>query len=247
MPRCFLRLPFALLGMSGALAAEPPVPAKFPLEAGFAWIYRGRVKWTERGDKVREKDLQWRMRVLELRRRRAQVIARIEGWLDDLAWYEPGKQPGVYALVSDSRRGLHLIGPPAAETFWAGLGAAAREPISDEVLGTAEHLLPAALTKDSIWGEAENQARADSQSERRVEEIGTQGLDGLGGWTGARRGTYFRIAYRSNPEHSLVDFVPGLGFTSYTYVHHGSISECEMKLVAVEGQGRVRPGKNRAK
>lgn len=239
MPWPSLNLFFAILGMACALDAAPPEPIAFPLEAGYVWVYRGQVRWTDSEHRVKERELQWRVRVLEVRHRKSQVIARIEGWLEDLAWYEPVKPPGNHVLVSDVQRGLHLLGNSAALSLWARLGTAPKESVSEEELEQSERLLPAEIAEGSAWGDPEHLAREDAMYVRRVEETGTQGLDGLGGWSGRSRAPFFRIAYRTHPDHSLMDFVPGLGFTRYTYVHHGTVAECEMRLVAVE---RKRPG-----
>lgn len=232
LSRLCLLLP--LLGLVCALEAAPPMPIDFPMEAGVEWVYRGQVRWTAPGNQVRERELQWRVRVLEVRRRKSQVVARIEGWLEDLAWYEPDKKPGSHVLVYDAERGLHFLENTAAKALWNRLGAGPKELVSDAELAKSERLLPAVIAEGMAWGNSESLARNDSMYVRRVEETGTQGLDGLGGWSGPSRGTFFRIAYRTMPDHSLMDFVPGLGFTRYTYVHHGTISECEMRLVAVE-------------
>lgn len=234
MPCLTLRHFVPSLGLACALEAAPPQPIAFPLEAGFEWVYRAQVSWTEPDHQPREKELQWRIRVLEVRRRKSQVIARIEGWLEDLAWYEPGKKPGNHVLVYDAKRGLHLLEDSTAQALWNRLGAAPKESVSEAELEKSERLLPAEISEGLVWGDSESLARNDSMYVRRVEETGTQGLDALGGWSGRKRAPFFRIAYRTNPDHSLMDFVPGLGFTSFTYVHHGTVSGCEMKLVAVE-------------
>jgi len=213
------------------------------MEVGFEWVYRGQVRWTEVGSRVLEKELEWRVRVLEVLRRKRQVVARLEGWLEDLAWYEPGKHPGTYLLISDPQRGLHLLGDPAAQALWTRLRTSAAASVSAQDLEEADHLLPPELSEGMTWGDPESLARRDGLYVRRVESVGTQGLEGLGGWTGPHRAPFFRIAYRTHPDHTLVEFVPGLGFTSFTYVHHGTVAECDMRLVAVERTRKVRPGK----
>src|SRR5262249_24082138 len=36
--------------------------------------------------------------------------------------------------------------------------------------------------------------------------------------------------YRTNPDHQMLGFVPGVGIISYDFSHHGSISEAHVKL-----------------
>ena len=38
-------------------------------------------------------------------------------------------------------------------------------------------------------------------------------------------------AMRTNPEHEIVTFVPGVGITAYVYAHHGTVSEVNVRLV----------------
>jgi len=33
------------------------------------------------------------------------------------------------------------------------------------------------------------------------------------------------------PDHTIIDFVPGIGITGYSYIHHGTVSEVKVKLV----------------
>jgi len=240
MRKLTLHLPAACIGLACTLAAEQPLPAAFPLRAGFVWVYRGQVRWTGKDNQVMEQELQWRVRVVAVLRRKRQLLAQLEGWPGDLAWYEPGKGPASIVLIHDPRRGLHLLEAPAAQSLWARLQASARESVSDRDLAAAENLLPSTLAEGMAWGEPEALAREDGLYVRRIEEVGTQGLDGLGGWTGTRRAPFFRIAYRTHPDHTLMDFVPGLGFTRFAYVHHGTVSECDLKLVAIEA-GRELP------
>jgi hypothetical protein len=41
----------------------------------------------------------------------------------------------------------------------------------------------------------------------------------------------FKLSYRTNPEHEIVHFVPTIGITKFTYVHHGTVSEADVRLI----------------
>lgn len=41
----------------------------------------------------------------------------------------------------------------------------------------------------------------------------------------------FSCVFRTSPDHSIMNFVPGLGITGYLYKHHGTLSETDLKLV----------------
>lgn len=39
------------------------------------------------------------------------------------------------------------------------------------------------------------------------------------------------LIYRTNPDHQVAAWLPGIGLTAYVYSHHGTASEVNMKLV----------------
>ena len=43
--------------------------------------------------------------------------------------------------------------------------------------------------------------------------------------------TTFTVSYRANTDHTYVDFVPGIGITSFVFGHHGTVSEVAVNLV----------------
>jgi hypothetical protein len=51
----------------------------------------------------------------------------------------------------------------------------------------------------------------------------------------------YALAYRTHPDHQFVGFVPGVGFTSFVYGHHGPISEVDVKLVEFHQGQQVNP------
>jgi len=44
----------------------------------------------------------------------------------------------------------------------------------------------------------------------------------------------YSVVYRTNPDYTLVGFVPGLGVAHYVYSHHGTTAETEAWLVAFQ-------------
>lgn len=43
----------------------------------------------------------------------------------------------------------------------------------------------------------------------------------------------YELMFYTIPAHRTVNFVPGLGITGYTYVHHGTTSEAYLELIEV--------------
>jgi hypothetical protein len=48
----------------------------------------------------------------------------------------------------------------------------------------------------------------------------------------------WRLAYRTLPDHELLDFAPGVGITRYVYSHHGTVAETNVRLLTVRQTNR---------
>lgn len=64
-----------------------------------------------------------------------------------------------------------------------------------------------------------------------VSEVRQEKLLGVKGVDASKAMTISQTAYRTNPSHQFVDYAPGIGIVRYQYVHHGTVSECDMKLI----------------
>jgi hypothetical protein len=58
---------------------------------------------------VEEKALRWSSEVVGRVEGRGLRVAILQGFPSDLAWYQPGKKPGVYALVETSALAYYLL------------------------------------------------------------------------------------------------------------------------------------------
>jgi len=41
----------------------------------------------------------------------------------------------------------------------------------------------------------------------------------------------YTLVYRTNPDHTILGFVPGVGIVRYAYSHHGTTAEADAWLV----------------
>lgn len=216
-----------LAACPGAAGETPPtLPASsfFPLAKGTVWTYRGNVKWTlMNSSTVREKELTWTMEVLESRQANGRSFARLRGHPGDLSWYEEGKQPSTYCIIVDGDKFFEFAD---LTTPFGPLDLASREAFLD---------LPLALEKR--WGDADQIQRPDGMYCWVVSEVRREKLLGVKGVDPGKAMTISRAAYRTNPDHQFVDYAPGIGIVRYQYFHHGTVSECDMKLI------EFRPGK----
>lgn len=201
----------ALLAL--ALQVSPQSEAAImPLEAGASWVFSVRVRWTlSDSNQVQSASIRWEMRITEVHESEGIRAAVVRGFPFQLAWYEPGKQPGFDVLVKRSG-GLWLAQAHSEDE--------ARELAKRAVAGeaTGELLLRFPVrVGDCVGGDLDRtDGRYCWSVERRVKERGVSGWE---------------IAYRTNPDHQLVHLVPGLGITRFTYEHHGTVASATARLV----------------
>jgi len=51
----------------------------------------------------------------------------------------------------------------------------------------------------------------------------------------------YEVSFRTNPDDTVLQLLPGVGLISYQYHHHGSIADTELKLVAFHKNPGLRP------
>jgi hypothetical protein len=44
----------------------------------------------------------------------------------------------------------------------------------------------------------------------------------------------WRIAYRTLPDHQIMEIAEGLGITQFVYQHHGTVQSVDVRLVSIE-------------
>jgi hypothetical protein len=182
-----------------------PAPAAvFPLATGATWTYEGTVTWAGPDGEPIEKQVTWPMQVVETIDRGQWVGFVIKGFPGDLPWSEGEAQPGDWLIVREDGRRYYLsrATPELIAAFRAG------QP------GT-----PAA---DDLFLET---PLVDGQ---RI----CHGDDTRYCWdVAAATGGAFTLAYRTLPDHTMIEFLPGKGITAYTYGHHGTLSDVDVRLV----------------
>jgi len=213
-----LPLVVALLTSSG------PCPG-LPLTPGTSWTYRADVSWAANGSgAARHETLSWTTSVLAARTSDSSVAATIQGWPTDLAWWEPGRRPTL-SVIYCARGQVYLFHPPAeaVTALVTALLAGSTQPTADDLI-----LRLPLHTGQSFGGEAGRRPdtfyawfveSADSlpASVRRLRLDLTDSL--------------YTLVYRTNPDHTILGFVPGVGIVRYAYSHHGTTAEADAWLV----------------
>jgi len=213
-PQHSLAVLVALASLAGSVAAL--ADERFPTVPGTYWVYRGTTQWTVPGTaSVEKQELTWRVEVVEQRRGDGFEVAILRGFPSELAAYEPGKQPGEFALVILDGAAYYLVEGAAAV---AALRGAAGAP----VVGDAELLFRWPLRRGDRFGDPDSVARPDGMYCRVVDEASRSRNSGI---------ERYRLTQRTLPDREVMDFVPGLGVVGFAYTHHGTVSSTDLRVV----------------
>jgi hypothetical protein len=210
----------AILSIAHGWAQPKPGPEQFPLAKGSYWIYEGEKKWQEEGPKVFTEKITWRMEVIDRAERNGIVAAVVRGHPD-------GGPEELQVLIAVDGRQFYLL--PAEKSVLKRL----KDP-NDALVDLVKEdqiELSLPLSPGKRFCEAEQITRPDGYYCWVVEEQRKERLTNILGVAGDIDRNVYRIAFRTLPDHVVVDFAPGVGITSYEYVHHGTTDERHLTLV----------------
>jgi hypothetical protein len=222
----YRRLSLALSAFLAVLSIHPgwaqggPRPESFPLAKGSYWIYEGEREWQEHGPKVFKAKITQRMEVVDKIERDGVVAAVVRG-------YPTSGQDELQVLIVVNGLQFYLL--PAEESVLKRLKDSNDELVDLVQEDQIELSLP--LVKGKRFCEAEQMTRPDGYYCNVVEQKWSQRFAAVLGVSTRVEYNVYKIAFRTAPDHVLLNFAPGIGITSYQYVHHGTINREEMKLV----------------
>jgi hypothetical protein len=227
----------------GAIAlCGAPVTAQsdaqiFPMQKGTRWIYRGEIAWQAAGEgaKVHTSRLDWKMEIVDSVLRGRYKEALVLGHPSDLTWYEDGREPGCYILIGvDDRRFYLNRCKPFASREKLMLSDGDLNALIDE-----EHLiLKFPLRQGDSFGNNPGREVNDGMYAWFVQAVRKAALFDVRGVSSAVPRTEYVLTYQTNPDHQIDTYVPGIGLTAYTYSHHGTVSEVNVKLVEFHSPGQ---------
>lgn len=224
---------FILLLAACATPAKEPTPTPiptvelafdvFPLSKGTYWLYEGKVEWQE-DSTVKKDTVTCKMEVVDVIERENLTAYRMKGHPDDLAWYEPDRLPADYLIIK--------IGPKYYRADDLAIWDRLEDPDDAlvELVNEGQIFLDLPLWEGKFFGETVQFARPDTFYRWMVENAQTGPL-AVKGAPAKEEQIIYTLAYRSAPDHQLVEFAPGVGITRYVYSHHGTVSEVDAKLV----------------
>ena len=210
--------------------AQTDSPADpLPFTEGMYWIFQGLVRYDQPGsENGAEAKVTWRMEIVRVLRRDDAKAAIVKGFPGDLNWSTGSAVLRNSLLIRTNDGRFYLIDP-------------ARAAATEQKFRDAHVALRDFLEDDDLWFQVplaqgkkfcgEDGARRDDGMYCWVVDAPAQvSLDGIKGLS-AKSATAFSLTFRTNPDDSEMQLVPGVGILRYEYHHHGTVADTELKLV----------------
>jgi len=219
---------------SGYIRAEYVNP--FPLTKGSYWIYDVSTKWTADSDGDVNKEFVWKMEVLDTAVYKDITAVHLNGFPSEFDWYnEEYSEMSDYTIITDIPENW----PPE---FYLLKGTDAFEQIKNK-----EELAEGLINNDNLWFDfplifektwgyvgGKEITRSDNYYQWYVKSEFLSNLDEIKGvMPTIIADKEYELMFYTLPAHRTINFVPGLGITGYTYVHHGTTSEAYLELIEV--------------
>jgi hypothetical protein len=220
-------LPLPMFSQATSAVGSAVSSSVLPLVAGARWTYAGKVEWTvPNSGKVKRVEIRWVTEVVEIVEGSGRRAAVVRDFPDELAWYEPQQSPGFCVLLGIDNRVYRLRADGEKQAR-----ALAQRLVGNphELPDRAEQLLLLPLAVGHKWGQ--EPAREDSWYGWCVERKESKKLS-IKGMEAKGPRTIYRLAYRTCPDHQLLDVAPGLGVVRYVYSHHGTVASADVHLVS---------------
>jgi hypothetical protein len=209
-----------LLAVCGAASLEAQSASPlFPMAKGTTWTYTGTVGIQGKDAKLEEIHLSWQTEVVESVDRGPMKAALVRGDPRDFIWYSGEPEHGCYLVITVEDRELYFQNSPACVL-----------PPDPSLALSPENLrlkLPARV--GDIFA-ADPERKNDGRYAWCVESVNQVNFSDVKGVPQDRNFDTCLLMYRTNPDHQIATYVPGIGLTEYVYSHHGTPSEVHMKL-----------------
>jgi len=199
--------------------------AVFPFVTGTTWTYAGTVKWTPEGNHPRSGTVRWTSEVADAFDHGDVAAALLKGGVWDLAWWSPEAQAGSYVVLRVRTR-YYLIYDNANAIF-AAVEESGRRALPSDL--EQEPWFDAPLKPGRLLRPREVAPRNDTRYGWLIANAAPVNV-GLTGMKTATRSAYV-LTYLTLPDEEALTLVPGVGITSFAYVHHGTIAEANVHLV----------------
>ena len=194
----------------------------YPLEKGNYWIYEGESEEQMGHDIYKTKQL-WKIEVLDVFPRGHITGYAIRKTITDI---KSGK-------VDVLREGIVRVGPNAYYSLDINKfdRLKNKKDILYDLLSSDDIILDMPLVVGKRFGDPEQLTRDDGYYCYVVMGDNQIKLNNVKGIESGKHYHSYDLRYYTLPGESTETFVPGIGYVSYRYSHHGSVSEYNMRLI----------------
>jgi hypothetical protein len=212
-----------------------PVEDPLPLAIGNAWTYIGDVWWAPPNSRtVYRENVKWTMEVTDIVERDGLRAAVIKGHPQDLMLYEEGREQGDYLLIATDSGKYYLLDGERAE---AALDQV--RDLSDPLIDLVDEpdlMLDLPLFVGKRFCSARQLLRPDKLNCWTVSDEQITTLPGIAGVIATDETTSYLLTHRTSSNHAIWSFVPGVGFTSFSFGTRGEPSAVELLLYKINLQ-----------
>ncbi len=218
------------LGLAGISYAAEASAKNFPLAKGNAWKYEGVLKFAVEGEE-KEKKMAWEMKVIDSVEKDGATAALVTGYPGMLTFYEDGKETLGCLLINNGGKLLINASEPDCKQTFADVASGAKK--IDELSKSSDLLIDnSQLKKGNVYGFEEGAAQEAKDSKLYCWSVNDEKkFDAAVKGFNAKECMQYSLSYTSRPDTTSFDFVPGLGFVNFEYVHHGTPGDVSAKLV----------------
>lgn len=205
---------------AGTLSSAPVQGADyFPLKVGNYWLYEGVTRWAPPGSsRVLQKKVTWKMEVTEIIQREFITAAVIKGHPQDLANGEKRNERGDYLIIAIGEDVFYFLEGLRVSEVLARLRD--DKDILSDLVYDDELFFRAPAQSPDILARLQ-QGSAGVRTYQDQDAVASESL--------AQK--KYRLTFRSLPDITSIDFVPGIGITRYSYHHQGLFAEADLHLV----------------
>jgi hypothetical protein len=229
MSRLLIALALSISAWASMCAQEQRGPVEFfPMSVGAYWLYEGTVRWADSAsDEPATQQISWKMSANKVIRKKDLVAAIVTGFPADLDFSAGAAIPQPWLILQDARHNFfHVnLGPNYDLTKFD-----APDPSFTSFMDIDALLFQWPLRKGAKFCNDEDKVREDNMycwvvsQETTKPEIAVKGAP-------PGKIQVFALQYRSLPDDTTMELVPGLGLLSYEYHHHGTVADTELRLV----------------
>lgn len=207
-------------------------PGVFPLSEGTSWTYQGIVRWSDNNsDNVSETQVTWTSQLKRVIRREHLTAAVINGFPTDLDWSDGHPQPADSLIVVPDSGDYYFVRSENAKVGLKRLGDSG-DSLQD-LVDPDDILLRLPLVKGKKFcGDSEQETREDDMYcwvVSSVDQISLLNVKGLE----PKEYQVYEVSFRTNPDDTQLQFLPGVGLVGYSYHHHGTVADTELNLIAL--------------